>query len=552
MIDPNCLHFLPLGGSGEIGMNMNLYCYKNKWLMVDCGITFENDLGIEIEMPDPKFILEQKNDLVGLVLTHAHEDHLGAVPYLWPQLNCPIYATQFTLGLLKTKFQEKGIDSRDLLREIPVGGSFKLDPFEIEFIALTHSIPEPSALAIKTDKSSVLHTGDWKLDPKPLVGEGFDIERLKELGNEGISALVCDSTNVFVEGETGSESEVREHLTELVSHQKDRVVIACFASNVARLETTAHVAKANGRRPVLLGRSLERVDRIARDCGYFQDLPPFLSPEEGAALPKNKVLYIATGSQGEERAALFRLAHNLHSQAKLSKGDSVIFSSRMIPGNEQGIHALQQQLMKNSIAVITSENAFIHVSGHPGREDLKSMYDWIKPNLLIPVHGEMRHMDEQADLGISVGIPHAVVPKNGTVINIDAEKPSVIDTVYAGRLAIDGKVIVERDSAYLFERHSLMHTGTVLITIVIDSKAMLIVEPQITSLGVIEVEVKQEINASISKEIEKFLNGMSLEARSNNNSVRDMLQKRVRGHLNSLRGKKPLVAVHVVRIKSKS
>ncbi len=392
------LYFLPLGGSGEIGMNLNLYRYEDKWLMVDCGVTFGSDLGIEVIMPDTQFIEQYRDDLVGLVLTHGHEDHIGAVPYLWAQLQCPIYTTPFTAALVRNKLKEAGLIKEASLVEVPIGGDVKLGPFDIEFITLTHSIPEPNALAIKTPVGTIVHSGDWKLDPHPMIGESADEKRLKELGDDGVLALVCDSTNVFVEGRTQSEGAVRKHMIDLVGKQKERVAIALFASNVARFETCALAAQAHDRQVVLVGRSLHRIYQAARETGYLLDVPEFINEQQAANLPRDKVMILCTGSQGEPRAALTRIADDGHPQIKLESGDTVIFSSRQIPGNELAITALQTKLQSKGIEVISDGEEFTHVSVHPARDELRDMYKLVRPEILVPVHGEQTHVHEQSAL----------------------------------------------------------------------------------------------------------------------------------------------------------
>ncbi|MFN9001593.1 MAG: ribonuclease J, partial [Holosporales bacterium] len=373
---PEHLYFLPLGGSGEIGMNMNLYAYQNKWLMVDCGITFTRDLGIEVLMPDPSFIAERRKDLVGLVLTHAHEDHIGAVPYLWERLRCPIFATPFTAFLVREKLKEVGLLKQAIVTEVPLDSEITLDPFKIRYITLTHSIPEPNALAISTDAGTVIHTGDWKIDPEPFVGAQTDIKTLSQYGDQGVLALVCDSTNAFVHGRTGSEAEVRSELAGLIAQQKNRVVVACFASNVARVESAALAGQSAGRKVVLAGRSLFRMDDAARSCGYMKGMPKFLDEDKVKGLRRDETLIICTGSQGEPRSALARIASGQHPRIKLDAGDTVIFSSRVIPGNEDAIKVLQNQLHDLGVHVITDHEEEVHVSGHPARDELKDMYAW--------------------------------------------------------------------------------------------------------------------------------------------------------------------------------
>lgn len=437
--NPDDLLFLPLGGCNEIGMNLNLYGFQKKWLMVDCGITFGDQLGIEIIMPDISFITKQQEDLIGLVVTHAHEDHIGAIPYLWEKLLCPIYATPFTVRILKAKLQEVGLLEKVPIFEVPLNGEVDLSPFKINFISLTHSIPEPNALAIRTAAGTVIHTGDWKLDPDPLVGEATDVQALRNFGEEGVLALVCDSTNVFVKGKTDSEASVRNHLIQLVKEQKEgRVIIACFASNVARLASCAVAAQESGRLPVLVGRSMIRMEKAARELGYLKGLPPFLTEDEAESLDRHKILLISTGSQGEARSALARMSSNEHPRLKLTAGDTVIFSARMIPGNEISVKGIQEQLIDLGVTVIHADEVEgIHVSGHPAREDLKDMYSWIQPKILVPIHGEPTHLREQAKYAQALGVQKVIVPYNGSLINLTSKEPTVIEEIPHGRLALD-------------------------------------------------------------------------------------------------------------------
>lgn len=546
------LRFLPLGGSGEIGMNLNLYEYGGKWLMVDCGVTFAHDLGLELITPDPSYIVDRRDNLVGMVLTHAHEDHIGAIPFLWSQLKCPLYATPFTAALIRRKLQKAGLLDQVELNVIPLKGVFDVAPFSVEYVTLTHSIPEPNALVIKTPAGSIVHTGDWKLDPNPLIGEVSDQKRFEELGDEGVLALVCDSTNALLAGRTGSESDVRESLTDLVAQQKGRVVIACFASNVTRLETAARVAEATGRQVALVGFSLWRMYEASKEVGYLSDLPPFIKGEEAMTLPKEEVLMVCTGSQGEERAALARIAQKQHPEVRLSSGDTVIFSSRMIPGNEVQVHALQLRLEEQNVNIITGEEAFTHVSGHPAQDELKEMYSWVRPQVLIPVHGERRHMKAQAKLGEEAGIAHTIVPHNGSFIELIKDKaPKIIDTVPVGRWALDGQDMVPLGSPHLKERERLQEAGFAAITVVVDGNARLVAPPQMTLVGVASKDRLAKTHENIENSIEDALLEMPDRERSQNESVRECVRRALRRSVGSFTGKKPYQSVHVVRLKAK-
>lgn len=539
------LYFLPLGGSNEIGMNLNLYGYNDQWIMVDLGVTFGSDLGVEVLMPDPAFIVERRKKLLGLVLTHAHEDHIGAVPYLWERLKCPIYATPFTLWLVKEKLKEVGLNKEVSLIEIPLGGSLKLGEFNIEFIDITHSIPEPNVLAIKTPYGTIVHTGDWKVDPAPMLGKSTDIKALKNLGDEGVLALVCDSTNVFVEGRSGSEADVREKLIDLVAKQTGRVFIACFASNVARLETCALAAKKAGRKAALVGRSLSRMDQAARQSGYLKDIDSFLGEEDVKKIERSKSLIICTGSQGEPRSALARIASGQHPRVKIEQGDSVIFSSRMIPGNEDAIKRLQENLIEaGAIVINASYEDDIHVSGHPARDELKDMYKWVKPEILVPVHGEQAHLREHAAFGHENGIKNTIVPHNGSLIQLAPGKPKIVDDIGAARLALDGEVIVPFSGIQMRDRHRLMNSGVVFVSATLSRSHMLKGVPEITMLGVVEEGSEEETIEVIQDALQHaFTKAENLEDRED---AQELIRITTRRVMNSLRGKKPPVVVHLL------
>ena len=540
------LWFLPLGGAGEIGMNLNLFGHDGEWLMVDLGITFGDRLGVDIITPDPAFIAERKESLVGLILTHAHEDHVGAVPYLWPLLQCPVYATPFTASILRQKLKDKPWGKKVPIIEVPLSSTIQVGKFSVEFITLTHSIPEPNAVAITTPLGTILHTGDWKIDTNPLVGEVTDHSRLTELGDQGVLAMVCDSTNVFTEGTSGSEEGVRDELTSLVAkHPEGRVVIACFASNVARLETAAVAARANGRQPVLVGRSLIRMEEAARQNGYLKDIPPFLNEDAAQSLPKNKVLLIATGSQGEPRSALARIASGQHPVIDLEAEDTVIFSSRMIPGNERSISALQNRLVLQGIKVITAHEEDIHVSGHPARDELRQMYAWVRPQILVPVHGEARHLQEQATLGLESGIPKAVIPENGTLIHLASGQPKIIDKVPTGRFGLDGDRLIPMNSLMLKDRQRLSIQGTIVVTIALDRVGQPARPMHLTMLGVAEPGEEMDV---LSREINKVIRQTLNEGHKNDEARAEALRIIIRRTVNTRLGKKPLTEIHLIQV----
>lgn len=538
--------FLPLGGSGEIGMNLNLYGHDGQWLMVDLGVTFGDRLGIDIITPDPAFIVAQQDSLVGLVLTHAHEDHVGAVPYLWPQLRCPVYATPFTATILRQKLKELPWGKQVPIHEIPISGSMDVGKFHVEYITLTHSIPEPNALAITTPLGTVMHTGDWKIDPDPMVGEATNHQRLTELGDRGILAMVCDSTNVFTEGYSGSEKAVREELTDLVGrHPDNRVVVACFASNVARLETAALAAQAHGRQAALVGRSLIRMEQAARANGYLKDVPPFVDDKTAMSLPRNKVLFIMTGSQGEPRSALARIASNQHPAVELKKDDVVIFSSRVIPGNEKSISLMQNSLIRSGLKIVTAHEEDIHVSGHPAREELKQMYAWVRPEILIPVHGEARHMQAQADLALECGVPQVVVPHNGTIIELDAQDPKIMDTVETGRLGLDGNRMVPMNSLMLRDRFKASANGVVVVTVPVDRAGNVARQIHITEVGVCQAGEERD---AVAQEINLIVRETLTETFKDDSEKTEALRVAIRRALNARFTKKPLTSVHLVMV----
>ena len=428
------LLFCPLGGSGEIGMNMNLFAYgkpgEHKWIMVDIGVTFADDTlpGIDLIYPDPGFIVDKKEDLLGIILTHAHEDHIGAIAHLWPQLKCKIFATPFTAVLIKEKFKEKKIDVTSYLQIVQLNGTVNLNPFKIEYITLTHSILEPNGLRIETPAGVILHTGDWKIDPNPLIGEKINSNRLKEIGKEGVLAMICDSTNVFNMGKAGSEQDVRKSMLNIMSTLKKRIVVASFASNVARMETAFYCAEKTGRQISLVGRSMHRIFKAARQCGYLKNVIEPIDAREAKKISREKIVYLCTGSQGEPMAALMRISSNTHPDVYIEKNDAVIFSSKIIPGNEKKLYKLQNQLVKDGIEVISEESEFVHVSGHPNRDDLREMYDWVKPKCTIPVHGEHRHMIEHINFAKEMQVPYPVQIENGDVVRLyPGESPKVYD-----------------------------------------------------------------------------------------------------------------------------
>ena len=549
------LVFLPLGGSGEIGMNLNLYGYgpenDRQWIMVDLGVTFgdERTPGIDLIMPDPAFIEERRDELLGIVLTHAHEDHIGAVAHLWPRLRCPVYATPFTATMVRGKLIEAGIESEVPMHIIPLGHRFDLGPFDIELVTLTHSILEPNALAIRTPLGLVMHTGDWKIDPDPVLGDDIDIARLTEIGDEGVRAIVCDSTNVFSPGSSGSEADVATSLIELIRPLEGRVAVTTFASNVARLESIARAAAACDRHAVLVGRAMFRVVAAARDAGYLNDLPPFLTEHDAGYLPRDKVLFICTGSQGEPRAALARIAEDSHPNIVLEQGDSVIFSSRVIPGNEISIFDLQNTLALRGVRVITEKDHFVHVSGHPCRDELARMYQWIRPEIAVPVHGEARHLAEHAALARELQVPQQVVIRNGLMVRLAPGPAEIVDEAPSGRLYLDGEVLTASDEGAVQERRRLAFAGSVFVSIVLDGKGQVRGDPQVRLMGLPETDgTGLDFEDRALDAIDEALDRLPAKRRDDDDAVAEFLRRAVRGALRREWGKKPQVAVVVTRI----
>ncbi|WP_084536583.1 ribonuclease J [Azospirillum halopraeferens] len=548
--DDDGLYFVPLGGSGEIGMNLNLYGHRGKWLMVDLGISFADDTmpGLDVIMPDPTFIAEQRENLVGIVLTHAHEDHLGAVQYLWPMLDCPVYATPFTASVLRAKLYERQLAHRVPIVEVPLGGSVEAGPFRVEYVTVTHSIPEPNALAIRTAAGTVLHTGDWKLDPDPRVGPVTDDARLRAIGDEGVLAMLCDSTNALVPGRSGSEAEVRKTLTDLIGRYPNRVAVTCFATNVARLESIAAAAAAHGRNVALVGRSLWRINEAARANGYLHDTPPFLTEHEVNFLPRDKVVLICTGSQGEPRSALARIAGNDHPQVSLEPGDTVIFSSREIPGNERAIGRVQNLLASRGVTVVTADHAPVHVSGHPAQDELVSMYQWVRPRIAVPVHGEQRHQLEHARLARDCQVSETVVPTNGDVIRLAPGPAEVVTQVRAGRWALDGKKLVPLDNGLMRSRHRMVNNGAAVATLVMNGKGELVTAPQIAVMGLLDETIEHNALLDVVDAVREAVAALPRAARLDDAPVREAARIAVRRTLNASHGKKPLTEVHLVRI----
>jgi len=499
-------------------------------------------------MPDPTFIVERRDDLAGLVLTHAHEDHLGAVAYLWDRLQCPVYATPFTASVLRRKLSEAGMLDRVPLTVVPLSGRFSVGPFDIELITLTHSIPEPNALVIDTPVGRVMHTGDWKLDPDPIVGPTADEEALIRVGESGVLAMVCDSTNVLVPGDSGSEADVRDTLLDIVGRYKQRVAVACFASNVARLETIARVGEAHGRNVALVGRSLWRIYEAAKENGYLCDIPPFLGEKDLGFLPRDKVLMICTGSQGEPRSALARIAAGDHPEVSLEAGDTVIFSSRIIPGNEISINRMHNRLSERGVEIVTTSEENIHVSGHPARDELAQMYQWIRPRIAVPVHGEPRHLVAHAKLAQECQVPEAVVVQNGALVCLAPGRAEIVDEVFTGRLAVDGRNIIDLESSSIRDRRRMTYHGSAVATVIIDEAGELRGLPIVTLHG-IESDVREDaITPAVIEAVADAVDALSDRDVEDDDQVREAARRAVRRCLRQLCGKRPHTEVHLVRV----
>lgn len=544
MTPGNELLFVALGGSGEIGMNVNLYGTQGKWLMVDCGVTFgdANYPGVDIILPDLQFIEERLDDLVGIVLTHGHEDHIGALPYLAADLGVPIYATPFTAGLVRGKLEEEGVLDRVELKMMNEEGPFRVGPFTVTFTPLAHSIPEGNALLIETAQGSIFHTGDWKLDEASALGGASTAAELTAIGDKGVLALVCDSTNVFQNEASGTEAQVRKGLDEVIGAAKGRVLVTTFASNAARLHTLGEVARDTGRKLCVAGRSLDRILRVAKATGYLRDFPETVDFDTAMTLPPSEVLMVGTGGQGEPRAALARIAEGNH-QLKLSEGDTVIFSSRQIPGNEVAIGKIMNTLASKGVRLITDRQAFVHVSGHPGRPELAEMYRWIRPQILMPVHGEARHLIEHARYALSQGVPQVAKQSNGEVWRLAPDGPQRIGFAPTGRLVIDGDVILPADGTTINERRRLALYGQLSVAVAI-RKGQLMGEPQVRVQGVPVEEDRdeflEEAAAAAAEAVQK--------AGRDREKLRESVRLAVRRAATRFTGKKPVVDVLILEV----
>ena len=548
------LLYCPLGGAGEIGMNMNLFGYgqedDHKWIMVDVGVTFADDSipGVDLIYPDPGYAEDKKDNFLGIILTHAHEDHIGAITHVWPKFKCKIYATPFTAALVTEKFKEKKIDITSYLQIVQLGSTINLKPFKIEFITMTHSIVEPNGLRIETPAGSILHTGDWKCDANPLVGDNMNSKRLIEIGKEGVLTMICDSTNVLSVGRSGSEKDVRDSMLKIIEKQKKRVIVTSFASNVARMETIFYCAEKTGRNISLVGRSMHRIYKAAKQCGYLSDVIEPIDPRDAKKISSEKIIYLCTGSQGEPMGAMNRISNYIHPDVFVEAGDTVIFSSKIIPGNEKKLYKLHNQLVREGINVISEETDFVHVSGHPNRDDLKDMYEWIQPNSIIPVHGEQRHMIEHIDFAKKLNVPHPIKVENGDIVRIfPGDSPEVFDKAPYGKIFLDGNIGVEEESKSIKERRNISQNGHLNITVIITTQGNIYNMPIVNFMG-IPILNTEEFKISIQDEIDKIAKSFSLNNKKQDENFKDALKVTCRKFTKEKTGKRPITNINLVRI----
>jgi ribonuclease J len=550
------LVFLPLGGVGEIGMNAALYGFGpekgRKWIMVDCGMGFASEEkmpGVDLMYPDLAFIEERRKDLLGIFITHAHEDHIGAISELWPKLKVPVYATRFAKNLLETRrLSEPGAPKVDL-REVKPGRRVTVGPFELEYVPVSHSIPESNAIAIRTAAGLVLHTGDWKIDPTPVAGSVTSPEAFTALGDEGVLAIVCDSTNVVREGFSPSEKTVAETLKTLIADAPHRVAVTTFASNVARIRSVADAARECGREVIVVGRAMDRVVEVAKECGYLEGLPEFRSAETFGYMPRDKVVALLTGSQGEPRAALARIAQDEHPDIALSAGDRVIFSSRAIPGNEKAIGSIINSLIEQGIEIITDRTGLVHVSGHPRRGELARMYEWTRPRIAIPAHGEALHLAEHAKFARAQGVPEVVRAKNGTLVRLSPGKAEIVDTIPAGRLYKDGNIVIPSAERALPERRKLAFAGIVTVAVAIDERGEIAGDPVVDAMGLPEKNRDgRDLTDIIADAVADLLDGLPKAKRRDPDAVENALHRAVRAAVNQEWGKKPACHVLVIEV----
>ncbi len=551
------LVFLPLGGSNEIGMNLNLYGFgppkARKWIIVDIGITFGDQTtpGVEIITPDPAYLETIRKDILAIVLTHAHEDHIGGLGWLWPRIKAPVYATPFTAFLVREKLREKGLLDKVSITEVPLSGKVQIGPFGIDFITLTHSVPEPNGMAITTPLGTILHTGDWKLDADPVVGPPTDTAKLQRIGDAGVLAMVCDSTNVFQEGVAGSEADVRVALTGLIRSLKGKVAVGCFASNVARMDSVIRAAEASGRRVCLLGRSMHRMTAAARSVGMLENVQPFVPDTEAKHFPNDHILFLCTGSQGEERAALSRIASGTHPHLKLGAGDSVVFSSRVIPGNDIPIRNLQNGLSDRGVRIYTDrDHPGIHVSGHPCRDELSQMYRWARPQIAVPTHGERRHLIEHLAFAREHDVPQAIAPRNGEVIRLAPGQAMIVGEVPSGRLFLDGNVLTPENSEPLRERRHAAANGVLMVAVTLDKKNKLAADAEVRAIG-LPADIGDsmaDLLDDLAEDAEDAVEDLSADDRGDDVAVRKAVGRALKRASQRIWSRRPVVETLVTRL----
>jgi ribonuclease J len=550
----NELVFAPLGGIGEIGMNLSIYGFgddrRRQWIIVDCGVSFASEEhlpGVDLILPDIRYLIEERKNILGLVLTHGHEDHMGALIDLWPRLKVPIYATPFTAALFEARRASEPGAPEIPIQVIPVGGHLALGPFAIDFINVAHSIPESNALAIRTAAGTVLHTGDWKIDPAPLIGAPTDAAKLTALGDEGVLALVGDSTNAIRDGRSPSESEVAKTLAELIRTAPRRVAVTTFASHVGRLRAVAQAARAADREVVVVGRAMERVVQVARETGYLDGVQDFRGVESYGYLPPDKVLALCTGSQGEPRAALARIAEDEHPDVALSRGDRVIFSARPIPGNEKAIARVINGLIGQGVEVITDRTHLVHVSGHPRRDELRDMIGWVRPRILIPAHGEALHLAEHAELARRAGVPQVLVCRNGDLVRLAPGAAEIIDALPSGRLYKDGALVIDAEARTIAARRRLSFSGIVSVALAMNDKGALVADPEVELIGLPDTDASGASMSEVAlRAVEEAFEALPKPRRRDPDEVAESLRRAVRGAIAERWNKKPICHVHVL------
>lgn len=548
----NDLLFLPLGGSNEIGMNFNMYHLDGKWIIVDCGGGFADDHlpGVDLIVADTTFVMEHKKDILAIILTHAHEDHVGGAGFLLQELHCPVYTTKFTANFIKSKLAEYSFEKKPKIIEVTSNSRISLDPFEIEFIALTHSAPEMQALMIRTSAGNVFHTGDWKFDNDPVIGEPNDEKLLKSLGDEGILALVCDSTNVFTEGHSGSEGELRQSLVDLIAGCPKMIVVTTFASNLARLDTIIHAASKAGRKVALLGRSMHKVFQAAQDSGYLLEVNNIIDDREIGRYKRNEVLVLATGCQGEPLAATSKMANKNHPTVKLAPGDMVIFSSKIIPGNEKKIFRMFNIFVRDGIEVMTEKDHFVHVSGHPSREELQKMYDLLRPKVAVPVHGEPVHLHEHTKLAKSWGVKHALEMENGLLVKLDPNEPKALGKVRSGYMAVDGNFLLPAESNIFKVRRKIRESGIVFANIIMDGKGTLSAPPVIAAPGCLDEIDDRDILEDMAEDVAEAIKSLqkSHKNHASDDQITTVVRSSIRRILKEENGKQPQIMVYLSRV----